>query len=184
MTKKQKSVAVFCGSRLGLDPVYLRATQSLGTLLAKKKITLVYGAGSTGLMGALADACLQGGGEVIGAIPQFLVEKEKAHPGLSQLYTVTTMHDRKAKMAELADAFIALPGGFGTLDELFEIITWAQLDLHQKPIGVLNVNGFFDPLKTMIETASQKGYIGESNLDLIVWSENSEELLQKLTLVR
>lgn len=184
MPEKLKSIAVFCGSRLGLDPIFLQSTRALGTLLAKENITLVYGAGSTGLMGALAEACLKERGRVVGVIPKFLVEKERAHPGLTELITVNSMHERKAQMADLADAFMALPGGFGTLDELFEIITWAQLDLHQKPIGILNVQGFFDPLKKMIETASQKGFIGETHLDLLQWAESPEELLKKFTEAR
>ncbi|HEV3083366.1 MAG TPA: TIGR00730 family Rossman fold protein, partial [Gemmataceae bacterium] len=140
------TVCVFCGSRSGGQPLYAAAARQLGISLVARGMDLVYGGGHVGLMGILADAVLRGGGEVVGVIPQALVERELAQEGLTRLEVVDTMHQRKAAMADLADAFAALPGGYGTADELFEILTWAQLGMHAKPIGLLNISGFFDPL--------------------------------------
>ena len=145
------SACVFCGSSAGSKPAFLGAAIALGKVLAEHKIRLVYGGGRVGLMGAIADSVLNNGGEVIGVIPQHLVAREVAHPGLSDLRIVQSMHERKAMMAELSDAFVALPGGLGTLEEFFEVWTWGQLGLHRKPYGLLNVNGFYDPLIQFID---------------------------------
>src|SRR5262245_12742237 len=142
-----RRVCVFCGSSAGNRPEYADAARHLGAALARRGLGLVYGGGHVGLMGVVADAVLRAGGEVIGVIPQALVERELAQAGLTRLEVVDTMHQRKARMADLADAFVALPGGFGTCDELFEILTWSQLGLHARPVGLLNVAGFFDPLR-------------------------------------
>lgn len=145
------NLCVFCGSRLGRPPVYAEAARQLGELMARRGIGLVYGAGHIGLMGVLADAALQAGGTVIGVIPQALVDRELAHRALTKLHVVGSMHERKAKMAELSDAFLALPGAYGTADETFEMLTWNQLKIHNKPVGLLNVAGFFDPLLAWID---------------------------------
>jgi uncharacterized protein (TIGR00730 family) len=170
-------LCVFCGSRSGNDPRYREITRFLGAALAQRDIGLVFGAGHIGLMGILADAVLDAGGEAIGVIPKGLVEQELAHGRLTQLHVVGTMHERKALMAELADGFIALPGGFGTLDETFEILTWAQLKLHAKPIGLLNVAGFFDPLLTWIDRAVAEDFIQPRCRDLLIVCEDVETLL-------
>src|SRR5512134_3683182 len=141
-----KRVCVFCGSSPGRDPVHVEAASRMGRTLAARGLGLVYGGGRVGLMGAVADAALAAGGEVIGVIPRRLVDRELAHPGLTELHVVGSLHERKAKMAELADGFIALPGGLGTLEELAEVASWAQLELHDKPIGLLAPNGYWEPL--------------------------------------
>ncbi len=148
-----KSVCVFCGGNPGRDPAYLAAAARLGAELATSGLALVYGGATVGLMGAVADAAIAHGGEVVGVIPDFIAGREIAHLGVTRLEIVSTMHERKARMAALADAFIALPGGFGTLDELFEILTWAQLGLHRKPIAVLNIAGYFDGLLAFLDRA-------------------------------
>jgi hypothetical protein len=148
-----KSVCVFCGGNPGRDPVYLAAATGLGAELAASGLALVYGGATVGLMGAVADAAIARGGEVFGVIPDFIAGREIAHLGVTKLEIVSTMHERKARMVALSDAFIALPGGFGTLDELFEILTWAQLGLHRKPIAVLNIAGYFDGLLTFLDRA-------------------------------
>ncbi|MFN4259319.1 MAG: TIGR00730 family Rossman fold protein [Gemmataceae bacterium] len=175
-----RQLAVFCGSQKGGRPEYAAAAQQLGALLARRDIGLVFGAGHIGLMGVLADAVLRGGGTAIGVIPQALVDKELAHNGLTELRVVATMHERKALMAELADAFVALPGGFGTGDEWFEILTWAQLGLHHKPIGLLNIRGFFDPLLGWIDHALAEGFIKPKHRQLIRVAQTPEHLLAVL----
>ncbi len=147
-----KRVTVFCGALEGHKTIYKEQAQALGQALVRKHIELIYGGGQIGLMGILADSVLQNGGKVIGVIPQYLKTKELAHSNLSELIVVQTMHERKAKMNELTDGVIALPGGFGTLDELFEMLTWAQLGLHKKPVGILNVDNFYDKLIDFIES--------------------------------
>ncbi len=142
-----KSVCVYCGSSFGTDPAYLRATQELARTLAANELRVVYGGAAVGLMGALADATLEAGGEVVGVLPQQLMDREIAHQGLTELHVVATMHERKALMAQLSDAFVALPGGIGTLEELIEVFTWSQLGLHAKPLGVLNVAGLLRPAR-------------------------------------
>lgn len=158
-TTRFTRVCVFTGSQVGSRAVYAEQARTLGRVLARRGIGLVYGGGSVGLMGVLADAALEAGGEVIGVIPEALMIREVTHPGLTELHVVSTMHERKALMAELSDAFIAMPGGFGTLDELFETITWAQLGLHRKPIGLLNVDGYFDPLLAFIDHAIAEEFV-------------------------
>ncbi|MCP9758368.1 TIGR00730 family Rossman fold protein [Aquitalea sp. S1-19] len=178
--KSIQSICLFCGSRHGARPEYAEAARAFGSELAKRGITLVYGGGNVGLMGVAADACLAAGGKVIGVIPEFLKSKEVAHLGLTELYITDSMHVRKAKMAELSDAFIALPGGFGTFDELFEILTWAQLAVHDKPVGLLNVAGFFDPLLAMTRHAVDEGFARPENLSLFAAEKHLPELLHAL----
>ncbi len=174
-------VCVFCGSSLGLNRGYANAAQALGRELAKRGLDLVYGGGSVGLMGVLADTVLAEGGQVFGVIPGQLATEELAHRGLTNLKIVSSMHERKACMAELADAFIALPGGYGTFEELFEAITWSQLGIHRKPVGLLNVGRYFDPLVLLIERAIEEGFIIPENRQLVVVSESPRELLEKLS---
>lgn len=178
--KKITSIAVFCGSSEGNDMSILNHAKELGEHFAKKHITLVYGAAKIGVMGKIAEATLNQGGKVIGVIPEFLKLKEVVHLGLSELVTTNNMHERKLKMHQLSDAFIALPGGFGTLEELFEIITWGQLGLHQKPIGLLNVNGFYDDLLKLLENMVRKGFLKMSNYEMLLVGDSVEDLLEKL----
>jgi uncharacterized protein (TIGR00730 family) len=176
-----KSVCVFCGSSFGNNAQYRTAAEGLGRLLAERGLRLIYGGGSLGLMGALADASLSGGGRVVGVIPEAMAVREVAHTGLSELRVTPSMHARKALMAELADAFVALPGGLGTCDELFEIVTWAQLGIHRKPIGLLNVAGYFDALIRLVEHAVTEGFVRPQHLELLLVGEVAEELLERLT---
>ena len=178
MEVKIKSVCVFCGSRVGDNPAYALAASRLGTLLASKNIQLVYGAGNIGLMGLVADACLAANGKVVGVIPTKLVEKEVAHKGLTELIVVESMHERKALMATKSDAFVALPGGFGTCDELFEILTWAQLGIHHKPIGILNTDGFFNPLLAWIDQMIDQGFVKQRFKELLLVAEKPDELME------
>ncbi len=170
-------ICVFCGSRPGARPEYRDLAWRLGERLAERRIGLVYGGASVGLMGAVADAHLSRGGDVIGVIPEALERKELAHPRVADLRVVGSMHERKALMAELADAFIALPGGFGTFEELFEIITWGQLGMHHKPLAVLNVAGFYDGLLGLVDHAVQEGFIPEGHRGLILSATDPDELL-------
>ena len=176
-----KRICVFCGSQVGTNPLYRQAAQELGHLLVQRGYGLVYGGGHVGLMGVIADAVLQGGGEVIGVIPEAMVARELAHRGVTQLYVVASMHERKARMAELAEAFIALPGGYGTLEEFFEVVTWAQLGIHRKPIGLLNVAGYFDALATLVEHTITEGFIRPEHRQLVVLAEHPHALLETLT---
>jgi uncharacterized protein (TIGR00730 family) len=178
-----KHLGVFCGSRTGSAPIYAEETRRLGTLLARRGIGLVFGAGHIGLMGVLADAVREAGGETVGVIPKSLVERELAHEKLTKLHVVESMHDRKALMAELSDAFLALPGGYGTLDELFEILTWARLKFHAKPIGLLNVAGFFDPLLAWIDRAIADDFVKAKNRDLLMVEADVERMLERLARV-
>jgi len=175
-----KRVCVFAGSSAGVRPEYMTAATDLGRVLAARGIGLVYGGARVGLMGAVADAVLTGGGEVTGVIPRSLVEKEVAHSGLTELRVVTTMHERKALMADLSDAFIALPGGWGTLDEFFEILTWAQLGLHCKPCGVLNVQGYFDRLLSFLDHSVEQGFVRREYGALLAVSDDPSTLLDAL----
>ena len=177
-----KRICVFCGSNHGARSTYTDAAQQLGKALVSQGMGLVYGGGSIGMMTVVADAVLKEKGEVIGVIPHALSSKEFAHNGLTELHLVSSMHERKAMMAELSDAFIAMPGGFGTLDEFFEIITWAQLGLHTKPIGLLNVGGYFDLLLKFIDYMQQERFISTEHRQLIITSHDPEELL--LALIR
>lgn len=175
-----QSILVYCGSAKGRNSVYTEAAQRLGSVLAADKIQLIYGGGSIGLMGVVADAVMKNRGEVVGVIPKFLNVKEVGHGGLTSLIEVSTMHERKAKMEEMCDAAIALPGGYGTLDELFEILTWSQLGLHKKPIGILNVNGYFNGLIAQLDTMVKEGFLSPANRRLLVESDDVTELLNLL----
>ena len=177
MESPLRRICVFCGSRPGARPEYLEQARRLGGLLAGRGIGLVYGGASVGLMGAVADGALAAGGDVIGVIPRALAGKELAHAGISDLRVVGSMHERKALMAELSDAFIAMPGGFGTLEELFEMVTWSQLGLHRKPFGVLNVAGFFNSLLALVEDAVREGFIPPEHRRLILESTEPDVLL-------
>jgi uncharacterized protein (TIGR00730 family) len=175
-----KAIAVFCGSSEGNDMEIISMAEDLGRIFAQENITLVYGAAKIGIMGKVAQASLDNQGKVIGVIPEFLKLKEVVHLGLNELITTKNMHERKLKMHELSDGFITLPGGFGTFEELFEIITWAQLGLHQKPIGLLNINGFYDDLIRMLETMVVKGFLKLDNLELLIVDNDINSLLDKM----
>jgi hypothetical protein len=174
------SIAVFCGSSLGADTAYAAAAGSLGTRLAREKIALIYGGGNIGLMGRLATAALAAGGHVTGVIPKFMMEKEIGKIDLPDLRLVNSMHERKALMAELADAFIALPGGFGTLEEFSEILTWSQLGLHAKPLGLLNVAGFYDHLLAFLDHATARQLIKLKHRALLLTSTEPADLLDQM----
>jgi uncharacterized protein (TIGR00730 family) len=178
---KIKRICVFCGSSYGHEEKYRKTAIQLGQLFVSRNIGLVYGGGDVGLMGTIANTVYDNGGEVIGIIPRHLADREVAHKGISDLRIVNTMHERKALMESISDAFIAMPGGFGTIEEIFEIITWAQLELHTKPCGFLNINGFYDKLFDFINTASLEGFIGKNNLDLMLLDNSPEKLLEKLS---
>lgn len=173
-------LCVFCGSARGARPAYASAAQRFGTALAARGTTLVFGGASVGLMGVLADAVLDAGGSVVGVIPRPLVEREIAHQGCTTLHTVDTMHERKALMADLAHGFVALPGGFGTLDELFEVVTWGQLGMHRKPVGLLNTAGFFDPLLAMLDHLHRERFAAAPNRDALAVEDDPERLLDLL----
>ncbi|WP_435578017.1 TIGR00730 family Rossman fold protein [Gilvibacter sp.] len=173
-------IAVFCGSSSGNDMAITDAAQKLGQLLVAQQIELVYGAAKIGVMGEIAKAVLDQGGRVTGVIPEFLKRKEVVHLGLSELITTENMHQRKLIMSERSDGFIALPGGFGTLEELFEIITWSQLGLHQKPVGLLNVNGFYDPLINLLEGMVRKGFLKMDNFEILLVDTDPTKLLEKM----
>lgn len=173
-------ICVFCGSSGGRRPDYLSAARALGELLARRGITLVYGGGNIGLMGVVADAALAAGGQVIGVIPEALQRRELAHPGLTELHITQTMHERKDLMAELADGFIALPGGLGTFEEFLEILTWAQLGIHHKPCGLLNIAGYYDPLITLIDHAVQERFIRPEHRGLMLQDAEPGTLIEKM----
>lgn len=175
------SIVVFCGAGEGTLPIFKEQALALGALLAQKQIRLVYGGAKIGLMGAVAEGVLQNAGQVTGVIPSFLLTVEVAHPQLSELIEVPSMHDRKRIMHEKSDGIITLPGGFGTLEELFEMLTWSQLGLHQKPIGILNTNSFFDPLLLQIQHMQTNGFLKKENADLIIIETNLEALLEKMS---
>jgi uncharacterized protein (TIGR00730 family) len=175
-----RRVCVFCGSNLGGRPEYADATRRLGELIAGRGLGLVYGGGNVGLMGVLADAALGAGGEVIGVIPAALQAKELAHAGLTELFVVDSMHERKANMADLSDAFAALPGGYGTLDELFEILTWAQLGIHAKPVGLLDVAGYFGPLLAALDHMTTERFVRPKHRALLHVADTPERLLDVL----
>jgi uncharacterized protein (TIGR00730 family) len=175
-----RSIAVFCGSSLGVASIYQESARQVGRLLGRRGIGLVYGGGHVGLMGVVANACLEEGGRVIGVIPRALADREVAHRGLTELRIVGSMHERKAVMAELADAFMALPGGFGTWDELFEALTWSQLGIQNKACGLLNVNGYYDSLIAMVDTAVAEGFIREPCRQLLFSSPDVARLLDRL----
>ena len=174
-----KTLCVYCGSNPGSRPEYGRAAKSLAREFLAQGIDLVYGGAKVGIMGMIADTMLEGGGRVIGIMPQALVEKEVSHPGLTELKIVSSMHKRKALMAELSDGFIALPGGLGTLEELLEVLTWAQLGFHSKPCGLLNVLGFYDHLKSFLDFSTGEGFIMEAHRAMLVVEENPQTLIHK-----
>jgi len=176
-----KNICVFCGSSPGNSSTYFDAAHQFGALLAQKGHALVYGGGSTGLMGALADGALEHGGEVTGVIPNFLVEREREHRGITRLVEVNSMHQRKQKMTDLSDAFVVLPGGMGTMDEFCEILTWAQLGLHKKPIGILNVRGYFDLFIGFIDNMVNSGFFSKENKRLILADDDPLGLLQQMS---
>lgn len=175
-----KSICVYAGSNLGTDPEYAKKAARLGEIIARKGWRLVYGGSSIGLMGVIADRVLSLGGKVIGVMPRGMILGEMAHAGLTELLEVDGMHARKEKMNELADGFIALPGGIGTFDELFEILCWAQIGLHHKPIGLLNADGYFDPLISLIQHSIDHQFADQSNLNLLTVSSDPELLLKKM----
>jgi uncharacterized protein (TIGR00730 family) len=175
-----QSVCVFCGASPGADPAYAAAASAFGALLARTGRRLVYGGGHVGLMGAVADAALAGGGTVVGVIPQSLVEREVAHSSLTELRVVGSMHERKALMAELSDGFVALPGGIGTLEELFEVWTWGQLGLHRKPYGLLNVARFYDPLLAVLDHLVTQRFVRREHRDLVLVDEEPERLVERM----
>ena len=175
-----KKVCVFCGSKSGSNPLYKKITEELGKILATNDITLVYGGGGIGLMGILADTVIKNNGNVIGVIPRFLSDKELGHKQINELILVDSMHERKQRMAELADAFIALPGGFGTLEELCEILTWRQLKLIKKPVGLLNETGFFDHLLYLFDHMIREGFLKKENKDLLITDKSPEQLINRL----
>nr|WP_299388801.1 TIGR00730 family Rossman fold protein [Allomuricauda sp.] len=177
-------VAVFCGSSTGNESGVVQAAFELGKLLANQQMGLVYGGAKVGLMGQVADGTLAGQGEVIGVIPNFLKRKEIFHPDITELIQVDTMHQRKLRMHELSDGFIALPGGYGTLEELFEIITWAQLGLHQKPIGILNCNNFFDSMLQFLDVMVIQGFLKRENREMLLVDSEAEGLLEQMKAYR
>jgi uncharacterized protein (TIGR00730 family) len=172
-----RRICVFCGSATGADPIYAERAAALGTLLAERGVGLVYGGAAVGTMGIVADAALAAGGEVIGVIPGHLRRREIAHEGLTELRVVGSMHERKAKMAELSDGFLALPGGAGTLEELFEVWTWAQLGLHDKPIGLVDVGGYYEVLVKFVEHMVAQGFLRPEHRDLLTVSSDAAALL-------
>jgi uncharacterized protein (TIGR00730 family) len=174
------SICVFCGSNAGADPAYLHAAQEVGQGLAQRGIRVVYGGGKVGMMGAVADAARDAGGEVVGVIPQAIFDLEIGHTGLDDLRVVGSMHERKALMAELSDAFVALPGGIGTLEELFEVYTWAQLGIHAKPLGLMDVAGYYRPLVAFLDHAVQERFLRPDTRTLLAVSEDFEDLLDGL----
>ena len=176
---KMKRICVFCGSKSGLSPDYARAAVETGRLLAERGLGLVFGGGSVGLMGVLADAALAAGGEVIGVLPKPLEGREIAHRGLTEMHVVDTLHDRKGLMGDLSDAFIALPGGLGTLDELFEVLTWSQLGVHDKPCGLINVAGYYDPLLALLDAAVREGFVNPEHRALLMVEESAAPLLER-----
>ncbi len=175
-----RSIQVFCGSSTGLEECFQNETIKLGKYLAMNNIVLVYGGANVGLMSVLADAALNAGGRVVGVIPSFLQAKEIAHNGLSELILVDSLQERKSKMDEISDGVIALPGGFGTMDELFEMLTWAQLGLHKKPIGILNINGYYDGLCDQLQKMTESGLLKEVNRQMLLVGNSVEDLIFKM----
>ena len=175
-----KSICVFCGSSVGRNSIYKNKARSLGKLIAKKNIRLIYGGGNIGLMREIADSALEHGGTVIGVMPKSIVDKEIAHRHITKLHIVKSMHERKALLSELSDAFIAMPGGFGTIDELFEMMTWNQLEIINKPTGLLNIDGYFDYLLDFIEYAVSEKFVREEHKNNLIVDEDEENLLRRL----
>ncbi|RSK44135.1 LOG family protein [Hymenobacter perfusus] len=175
-----KSVAVYCGASSGTNELFTQQAIAMGQALAERGFTLVYGGGRVGLMGAVADAVMQHGGKVIGVIPDFLADKELAHTGLTELHLVKTMHERKLMMADLAEGFVAMPGGYGTLEELFEVLTWGQLGLHKKPIGVLNVAGYYDHLLRALDHMADEGLLRRENRNQLLSNPTPHGILDEM----
>jgi uncharacterized protein (TIGR00730 family) len=176
-----RSLCVFCGSNPGSDPIYANAARDFGLLLAKSNIALVYGGGHVGLMGIVADAVLAGGGKAIGVIPRMLWDREVGHRNLTELHIVESMHQRKAMMASLSDAFVALPGGLGTLEEIFEVWTWAQLGIHRKPLGFLDANGFYAPLLSFLDRSVDEGFVRAQHRAMAIVDIDPASLLRRLS---
>ena len=181
---KMKKICVYCGSSPGKNPAYSLAAASLAQEMCKRNIDLVYGGAAVGIMGAVADAVIAAGGEAVGVIPKSLAVKEVAHDGLSELHVVASMHERKAMMAELADGFIALPGGWGTLEEIFEMLTWAQLGFHNKPCGLLNVDGYYDGLIAFLENSFEQRFVNELYRPMLMQAHEPGSLLDQFTTYR
>jgi uncharacterized protein (TIGR00730 family) len=175
-----RKIAVYCGSSAGPNEIYKKQAAGLGRFLAENKIHVIFGGGKVGMMGILADAALEAGGEVTGVIPRFLHVKEVAHTKLTELITVETMHARKALIEEMCEGAIALPGGFGTLDELFEMLTWGQLGLHDKPVGILNTNGYFDPILSALDRMVEEGFLKDLNRDMVLVNNEIEKLVNAM----
>ncbi|MDR2533846.1 MAG: TIGR00730 family Rossman fold protein [Tannerellaceae bacterium] len=175
-----KRIAVYCGSNPGVREEYAQQAYLLGMILARQGVKIICGGGKVGLMKSIANGALENGGDVTGVIPSFLNREELAHEGLTNMIIVNTMHERKYRMSELGQAFIALPGGYGTIDELFEIITWAQLGLHQKPVGILNTNGFYTPLLKFLDSMSLEGFIRPEHRNLVLVNDNVPDLLEMI----
>jgi len=175
-----KAVCVYCGSSYGANPIYTEAAQAFGRALVASNLALVYGGGKVGLMGVIADTVMAGGGRAIGVIPELLVDKEVGHAGLTELHVVPDMHQRKKMMADFADAFVALPGGAGTLEELFEVYTWAQLGYHRKPVGILNIGGFYDPLMALLDHTVREGFMREAYREMLQTDSDPAALIAKL----
>lgn len=173
-------IAVYCGSRPGHDPAFAEKARELGAFFGQNGVDVVFGGGHVGLMGVVADAVLQSGGKVYGVIPEHLQDRELAHAGLTELHVVKTMHERKAKMAELADGFVALPGGIGTLEEIFEAWTWAQLGFHGKPCAFYNLGGFYNPLMEMVKSMEKAGFVKQEYVDMVIVEEQPQSLLEGL----
>lgn len=172
-----KSISVFCGANFNDDPILLKAVHDLAEVFVKKEITLIFGGGRVGVMGLIADAVLERGGKAIGVIPQFLMDKEVGHTSLTELIITANMHERKQKMADLSEGVITLPGGFGTLEEFFEVLTWLQLGLHNKPVGLLNIDGFFDPLLLQMDVMVEKNFLKPVNRNLVLSHSNASHLI-------
>ena len=175
------SVCIYCGSSPGDNPAYMDSARAMGQLIAQRGYRLVYGGGHVGLMGAAADAALQAGGEVIGVIPQDILDKEVGHGGVTELITVNSMHERKMKMALLSDSFIALPGGIGTLEEIVEVFTWSQLGFHSKACGILNIEGYFDPLLTLLDHMVESRFLRQEHRDQLLCGDSPEDILGQVT---
>ncbi|WP_066482290.1 MULTISPECIES: TIGR00730 family Rossman fold protein [unclassified Sphingomonas] len=179
-----KALAVYCGSATPADPVYLETARAIGRALAERGITVVYGGGRLGLMGAIADAALAAGGEVIGIIPQALVDAEVAHRGLTRLEVVQTMHERKQRFTDLSDGFLTLPGGTGTMDELWEAMSWSQLGYHSDPVGLLNVAGYYDPLIAFVDRMAEVGFLRPQHRDILIVDDDLDRLIDRMRAYR
>ncbi|MFW6413108.1 MAG: TIGR00730 family Rossman fold protein [Oceanicaulis sp.] len=177
---KLESICVYCGSNTGAAPSYVDAARAMGRTLAERGVRLVYGGGQVGLMGVVADACLEAGGRVVGVIPNFLHQKEVAHPRVDDMRIVTSMHERKLMMAEESDAFVAMPGGLGTMEELFEVWTWSQLGRHEKPVGVLNVNGYYDGLMDFLDHMRGEGFVEAKHRGMLKCAETPDAIVDAL----